>query len=51
MSLLRSLISFHQFLKRVGDIAEEAWDADGVYVMLEDQMWGKGLQLMGWTRG
>jgi hypothetical protein len=34
MSLLRSLISFHQFLKRVDDDTEKAWDADSVYVML-----------------
>jgi len=34
MSLLRNLISYQLFLKRVGDISEEAWDADGVYVML-----------------
>jgi len=34
MSLLRSLISFQQFLKRVKDITEEAWDADSVYVVL-----------------
>ena len=27
-------VSFHLFLKRVGDITEEAWDTDGVYVML-----------------
>ena len=32
--LLWNLISFQLFLKRVEDVAEEASDADGVYVML-----------------
>ena len=27
-------ILFQLFLKRVGGITEQAWDADGVYVML-----------------
>jgi hypothetical protein len=31
---LGSLVSFHLFKKRVEDVAEEALDADGVYVML-----------------
>jgi hypothetical protein len=33
----KEAVSF-QFLKRVGDITEKAWDTDGVYVMLEDQI-------------
>ena len=32
--LLWNLIAFQLFLKRVEDVAEEDWDADGVYVML-----------------
>jgi len=38
MSLLRSSISFQQFLKRVEDVNGEVWDADGVYVMFQDQV-------------
>jgi hypothetical protein len=42
--LLRSLIAFHLFLKRVEDVSEEACDADGVYVTLQDQRWRKDLK-------
>ena len=27
-------VSFQLFLKQVEDVTEEAWDTDGVYVML-----------------
>jgi hypothetical protein len=31
--ITEEVVSFQLFLKRVRDITEEAWDADGVYVM------------------
>jgi len=37
----KSLISFGFFLKCFEDIPEEACDADGVYVVLQNQRWGK----------
>ena len=46
--LLRSLIAFQLLLKRVEDVSEEACDADGIYVILQDQRWGKGLKCC-WT--
>jgi len=43
--LLQSLIAFRLYLKRVEDISEEACDADGIYVILQDQRWEKILKL------
>jgi hypothetical protein len=38
---LQQLISFGFFLKCFEDISEEACDADGIYVVLQNQRWGK----------
>jgi hypothetical protein len=37
----KSLIYFGFFLKCLEVISEEACDADGIYVVLQNQMWGK----------
>ena len=42
--LLRSLIAFQLLLKRLGDVSEEACDADGICVILQNQWWGKDLK-------
>jgi hypothetical protein len=39
--VLQSSISFGFFLKNVEDIREEASDADGNCVVLQNQSWGK----------
>ena len=40
--LLQGLIALRLFLKRLDDISEETRDADGIYVVLQDQRWGGG---------
>ena len=42
--LLRSLIAFQLVLKRVKGVSEEACDADGIYVIFQNQKWGKVLK-------
>jgi hypothetical protein len=37
----KNLISFGFFLKCFGDISEEACDADSIYMVLQNQRWGK----------
>jgi hypothetical protein len=39
--VFQSLILFGFFLKCVEGVSEEACDADGVYVVLQNQRWGK----------
>jgi hypothetical protein len=39
--VLHNLISFGLFLKYMVDISEEDCDADGMYVVLQNQGWGK----------
>ena len=46
--LLRSLIAFQLLLKRVEEVSEEACDADGICVILQNQRWGKDLKYC-WT--
>jgi len=46
--LFRSKIAFQLLLKRVEDVSEEACDADGIYVILQNQRWGEGLKYC-WT--
>jgi hypothetical protein len=46
LKILISLIAFGLFLKRVEDTSEEVCDVDGVYVILQNQRWGKSLKLI-----
>jgi hypothetical protein len=39
--VFQSLIPIGFFLKCVKDISEEACDAGGIYVVLQNQRWGK----------
>jgi len=48
LELLRTLIYFQLLLKRVEDVSEEVCDADGIYVILHNKKWGKGLKYC-WT--
>jgi hypothetical protein len=45
LKILISLITFWLFLKRVEDTSEEVCDAYGVYVILQNQKWGKSLNV------
>ena len=45
--MFRSLIAFQMLLKRVEDVSGEACDADGIYVILQNQRWGGGLSTVG----
>ena len=40
LGVLTNLISLGIFLKCLEDTSEEACDADGVYVVLQNQRWG-----------
>jgi hypothetical protein len=44
LSILIRLITFGLFLKHVENTAEEVCDAYGVYVILQNQRWGKSLK-------
>ena len=45
LGVLPNLISLGIFLKCLEDTSEEACDADGVYVVLQNQRWGGGRDL------
>jgi len=44
--LLRSSIAFQLLLKRVEDVTEETRCADGIYVILQNQRWGEGFEVL-----
>ena len=47
LRVLPNLISLCMFLKCLEDTSEEACDADGVYVVLQNQCWGGNLRTDG----
>jgi len=47
LGVLTNLISLGIFLKCLEDASEEVCDADGVYVVLQNQRWGRDLRTDG----
>jgi len=41
-------MAFQLLLKHVEDVSEEVCDSDGIYVILQNKRWGKGLKYC-WT--